>query len=229
MGQYYSPVLVQGKTIKCFGNTTGTVLENGKVEYDWNGLKLTEHSWIGNSLVNGVAQRIYNRRGRLAWVGDYTGQVDKFKDNVFGSDNVQCPIPTDYLYGCSDEEGNDLKEYNGYRIQRPKIIYDEKKFNLTHKFYINFTRKEYIDLDEYIARSTMQDDWAGWCQNPVSLMTATSNGLGGGDYYMDAIGAEYVGRWAYDEVMISDDEPVGFTKLNVTFNENMKVSVSGVA
>lgn len=228
MGQYYSPILVQGKTIKCFENTTGTVLEDGKIEYDWNGLKLTEHSWMANSLVNGVAQRIYNRRGRLAWVGDYTRDIDKFEDNVFGSDNVQCPVPTKFLYNCSDRAGN-LKEYNGYRIQRPKIVYDEKKFNLNHKFYINFTRKEYIDIDEYVTRSTMKDDMEGWCQNPVSLMTATSNGLGGGDYDTEAIGAEYVGRWAYDEVMISDKEPKDFTKLNVTFNENMKANTSGVA
>lgn len=37
-----------------------------------NGLKLMEHSWVGNRFVNAVMYEMVDNPVRLAWVGDYS-------------------------------------------------------------------------------------------------------------------------------------------------------------
>lgn len=68
MGQYYHPAILTA---------------NGKVkewasshDYD-NGLKLMEHSYIGNSFVNVILNRLIDNPQRLVWAGDY---ADEEKD-----------------------------------------------------------------------------------------------------------------------------------------------------
>ena len=41
-----------------------------------NGLKLMEHSWVGNNFVNAVLSHIKDNPMRVAWVGDYSDSVD---------------------------------------------------------------------------------------------------------------------------------------------------------
>lgn len=213
MGQYYTATLTRNNKTRCFF----------PLEFD-SGSKLTEHSWIGNNFVGTVASKIYNRKGRLAWVGDYaSGVVDK----VTSADGTSCQFTPDELYSggrdYQDSKGNwHTQKLMG--LSKAPVVFTE--FDYTDKYFINLTRKEYIDMNEFIARSSMTDEsWLGWCQNPVSLMTAVGNNQGGGDYYDNLIGFEYVGTWAFDEVVIKDKEPKGFTKLNVTFNEHIENTI----
>ena len=100
-------------------------------------------------------------------------------------------------------------------------------FKMEHKFLINLTKKEYIDMDAYISRSMTKD---GWCVHPLPLMTSTGGDQGGGDYHEGYICQSYVGEWAYDEITIKDKAPKGkdFTLLNVTFSEEIEVVIEGV-
>ena len=62
MGQYYRPISLEKKESVC------------SHDYD-NGLKLMEHSWIGNDFVN-VIEHLIAEDGpwfgtRIVWAGDY--------------------------------------------------------------------------------------------------------------------------------------------------------------
>ena len=63
MGQYYKPCILGGnkKTVKAWMYSH---------EYD-NGLKLMEHSYIGNSFVSAFESLIKNKPQRVVWAGDY--------------------------------------------------------------------------------------------------------------------------------------------------------------
>lgn len=223
MGQYYTPVLTQGNKTTLFG-----LESNG----EWNGLKITEHSWWSNSAVLGICQRIYNKKGRIAWVGDYT---DDIMARVVSNDGTEAPMLPWELY-CKelhqkDSEGNYVRDENGRLIGLDELPENVKardnvtyncKFILDGKVVINLTRKEYVVLDEYFERSVTSD---GWCLSPIPLLTSTGGDQGGGDYHDCFIDQDKVGRWAYDELIIKDKLPryaKDFKKLNVTFSEEQK-------
>ena len=235
MGQYYRPVLTKNGKTTLFGNQSKNELTG--VFDDWHGLKIMEHSWIGNELVDGIAQKLYNRKGRVAWVGDYTSDI---MNEVVSTDGTKAPMSPDELYYATlfqrDEDGNFVKNSNGYRVELNKLPKDVKKskcvkyngtFKMVHKFLINLTKKEYIDMDAYISRSMTKD---GWCIHPLPLMTSTGGDQGGGDYHEGYICQSYVGEWAYDEITIKDKAPKSkdFTLLNVTFSEEIEAHIEGV-
>lgn len=240
MGQYYTPVLTQNGITRLYcGRKVYTIINGKRVMSDYQGAKIMEHSWYGNWLMLGIAKKIYNKKGRIAWVGDYT---DDIMEQVKSNDGTVAPLAPSELYsGCyykRNEDGTLYHNEQGYieedttrplpkNVKVSKIGYDET-FDLNGKFFINLTKKEYIDLDVYFKRSVDDD---GWCICPISLMTSTGGDQGGGDYHSDMIDQFYVGQWAYDEVVIKDKAPKGkdYTVLNVTFNENMQVPCQGVA
>ena len=62
MGQYFKPVLVRDdKTIIAWAYSH---------EYD-NGLKLMEHSWVGNGFVAVIENLLLKNPTRVVWCGDY--------------------------------------------------------------------------------------------------------------------------------------------------------------
>lgn len=62
MGQYYMPTLI---------DDNGAISILYSHDYD-NGLKLMEHSYIGNDFVNAVLTQLWKHPQRLAWIGDYS-------------------------------------------------------------------------------------------------------------------------------------------------------------
>ena len=62
MGQYYVPTLI---------SQDGTIHSLYSHFYD-NGLKLMEHSYIGNDFVNAVCTQIWHKPTVVAWIGDYS-------------------------------------------------------------------------------------------------------------------------------------------------------------
>lgn len=171
--------------------------------------------------MNTVASKIYNRKSRVAWVGDYAKDV---VDKVKSADGTTSQFTPEELHDCGRYYKDSRDKWHIQKLKGlNKAKAEVKQFDYKNKFFINLTKKEYINMNEYIRRSTMTDGvWFGWCQNPVSLMTAVGNNQGGGDYYDNLIGFEYVGTWAFDELVIKDTEPKGFKKLNVTFNEHIE-------
>ena len=152
MGQYYTPVIKRND---------GNFSKYYSHDYH-NGLKLTEHSYIGNNFVDTVLKQLYNRPGQLAWVGDYAEPSD-----------VESPEAADFI---AVEQKN-----GGYR----KPVDAGGNFHLD-KVVINHSKNEYVDLLEY--KEFTGEDWA---INPIPLLTTIGNGKGGGDYYgtnMDMVG-----------------------------------------
>ena len=253
MGQYYRPVVTQNDITTLFGNRTALVTEEDRQEKkqygefsNYHGLKIMEHSWWENALVKGVIGRLYNKKGRVAWVGDYTEDI---MQEIVSHDGVKAPMTPYELYSASvyarTATGEFAKDEHGYRIELENeplpanvkkykgLVRYNPNFTLKNKVIINLTRKEFLECNTYYKRSVTND---GWCVNPVPLLTSTGGDQGGGDYHSNHIDAQQVGRWAYDEIIIKDCTPSriakleqdGFKELIVTFNEEIEEFVAGV-
>ena len=75
MGQYYKPIILA---------------ENKKTVVSWvyshkysNGLKLMEHSWLGNNFVGAFESLIKDNPKRVVWAGDYAVDCRGRKTNLY--------------------------------------------------------------------------------------------------------------------------------------------------
>ena len=143
-----------------------------------NGLKLMEHSYVGNSFVNVVANEIVDNPTQLYWLGDYAEVSDFRSESMFNR-----------LYGYAWKR----KRYEGTTVENPNTSFDWSK----DWYYINHTKKQFILMPKY-------DDEL-WTYSPVSLLTAIGNGRGGGDY--SGYNENMVGYWAGDKVELSREKP----------------------
>lgn len=143
--------------------------------------KLMEHSWWNNGYVNWFAEKLYLEiPQRLAWVGDYSNLAPK-----------PCPAP---VYDAAWSSDN-IPE-----------IEAESDFALDGKYFLNFSKKQYLDLSAYFKRVRANTDPDDWVPNPIPLLTCFGNGEGGGDYFGSA-SADAIGSWAWDVVSIEDECP----------------------
>lgn len=116
MGQYFRPVIIDKK------NSKKVVASLYAHSYN-NGLKLMEHSYVGNNFVNAFTTLINDENGKykgypMAWAGDYS-------DEVVGDKNYYYIA----LEQGTDENVKDLKA-NEYR------------------YFINKTKKEFVDIED---------------------------------------------------------------------------------
>lgn len=169
--------------------------KDGKMEVMYphnykNGLKLMEHSYVGNEYVNTVIQHLldisnYEGECRVAHVGDYSDDVIEDMTN-----RKKCARK---MYrACWGKNSNK-------NIIRPTTQITEDVF------IINEDKKEYIR-----AIQTCPDgkDWIA----SFMLLIAMGNGLGGGDYHGRCEGL--VGRWACDRIRASRYEPEDCLKIH---------------
>ena len=146
-------------------------------DYD-NGAKLMEHSWLGNEFINAVLFLLFDEKRKVGWIGDYSldaGCNPEIYEVCWGDNAQKSLIVTPPQY-FADDDG----------------IVGEG-------YLINHTKKEYIDYKEYQKLAERN----GWCVNPLPLLTAIGNGLGGGDYYKKNVNADLVGYWYLDELEFS--------------------------
>ena len=176
MGQYYTPIIKRNN---------GTFATFYSHDYA-NGLKLMEHSYVGNIFVDTVAKQLYNNPSRLAWIGDYAESDDNFN----GSD-------LSVFIKESQEEARELKH-------RRKPMPTNGDF-LENKFIVNVSKNEYIDMNKY-AQEAPLDRWIETPIHPLPILTAVGNGRGGGDYHGED---SMVGYWAGDTIVVSDNKPSG--------------------
>ena len=110
MGQYYYPIIL---------DKDGKIVVWMCAHHYGNGLKLTEHSYIGNNFVStfeyGLSPGGIYHKSRVVWAGDY---ADPDPDN------------TENLY-------HQCNEYN-------KIIPDTKD-TTNYKFVVNHSKKQFVD------------------------------------------------------------------------------------
>lgn len=182
MGQYYRPYLVNknGKEFIC----------NRDVNGEYTSAKLTEHSWMGNWLMDSISEMIYKSPHKIAWVGDYAD---------FEDDGV-----------LDDETYKRIWDVDGEGVSF------KTEFNYTNKYLVNHDKKQYINLNRYIKESEVdQGEYGVWCLHPLSLMTALGNGKGGGDYY--GINDGCIGEWAMNLISIEDEVPDGYEEFTICF------------
>lgn len=193
MGQYYMPTIMR--------LTNGRFERYQPYEYEHNGMKLMEHSYIGNSLMNAVMSQLYHHRGRLMWVGDYA-EIDDI------------PGKGALIKRFISEAWEDEDEKNV--VVLPELEY--KKSKKEWHYIINHTTQEYIDLEYYVA--AVEKDFEGddpmFIIHPLSLLTAVGNGKGGGDYH--GTEEDLVGEWAGDVIEVSDKDPCKLGYIDVTYD-----------
>jgi len=202
MGQYYKPVNID-KMQMLYSHNFGS------------GLKLMEHSYIGNKFVEAV-ERLLSPKGawhkcKFCWAGDY------MDDGLFveGEGNLYCQAEHDVM-GAKDELAklDTIKDW-GERRDKAEILTEEwaKTLPKKGKFLTNHTKEICLDMTKEEPFDTC--DGTPWTINPLPLLTCSGNGRGGGDYRKED---EYVGDWAGDvismehEPMFSVITPMNFTE-----------------
>jgi hypothetical protein len=201
MGQYYKPIntdkiqFLYSHDYKYeFEGRDGNMVQCG------NGLKLMEHSYIGNNFV-GAVERLLLPDGawykdHIVWCGDY---ADFFSD----SDGNEIGFNW-YTFVGENEDQTKITPFN----DKDNII-DEK-----FKFILNHDKKQFVDRSKKLTTQWDDDTFI----NPLPILLADGNGRGGGDYHGDDM--DNVGVWAYDPISIEDNVPKGFTELVLAFKEN---------
>ena len=199
MGQYYN--ILTKKNDKYTLYSRSYKLTNGKTEYV--PAKLTEHSWINNTCMSCFSNIILRKPTQVAWVGDYTNQYEK-DETINGLDYEQM----DKLYHLAWDDNVKAK------------IMEFRPLLVKYLTLVNWDKKQYVDMYDYIEKSTTED---GWCLHPLSLLTALGNGFGGGDYH--GINEDLIGSWCFDTISFEScdiEEQLqneGFEKLDIEFKE----------
>lgn len=153
------------------------------------GAKLMEHSWLMNPYMKQV-ERLLSPGNK--W---YKTRI------VWAGDYMQERLFVDKettLY----EECREWPE-SSLEVDGPEILY-----------VINHSKNMYIDLREV----PDVKDAEGWKIHPLSILTSSGNGRGGGDYRDDD--DENVGYWAGDVISTDYEEPVGMEKFTAFFVED---------
>lgn len=217
MGQYYKPIFLKKdrKTIDTYiqkDPTTGKEVKTQAFFYSHkygNGLKLMEHSYVHNSLVNAVNNYLLdNNGGRLVWAGDYADD-----------EPVRLPMEkTLPIWQKHVAEGLTTLSHKQFRLTSPLCIDKEKGRTLYSKcngdgldydasdrdvicYYVNHDKKQVVELWECAVECD------GYRVHPLPLLTCEGNGRGGGDYW--GSNQRYVGTWARDFI-----QPYGWGQRN---------------
>lgn len=186
MGQYFQAVLE---------NKSGRTVSFNPHRYD-NGMKLMEHSYIGNNYTGTVYETIRNFGPlRCAWVGDYSDSESLDKDGkwflakVFGDERKRKRVLRYFKKVWT-------KSVDG-------LIYDFQEEALLHKrpdYLVNLDRKEYIRVP------ALTDEL---CVHPLPILTCSCPGSGGNFRPHNDWEEEVFCSWCGDLVDVCDKKPTG--------------------
>ena len=196
MGQYYSLVIKRKDQEPCELCYDG--FKSGH-----QGLKLTEHSWIGNEWMDAMSHLIYKCPSRIIHYGDYTEDAD-FED-----------LNPESMKVWKESIGDEFPVFNIQNLYENLGNPNTIEFDYKGKYLCNHDQMCYIDMSEYMNNNKDKD---GWVLNPLALLTAVGNGKGGGDYR--GPNQEDLATWVWDEVSIEDTIPEGYDKEEYTFLDN---------
>jgi hypothetical protein len=167
MGQYFKPGVIELNECVC------------SHDFD-NGLKLMEHSWIGNNFVN-VVEKLIAKDGAwfgkpLTWGGDYAEEGDVNPD-TYGFNKI---VP-------------EVTEKHYFRF----LINETKK---------SFVDLDKVPITDTWVNPDDATDTYDYRIHPLPLLTCNSNGRGGGDFHGDDAN-DLIGSWAGEVITVSDDQP----------------------
>lgn len=189
MGQYYIPVLKDNN-----GNFTAFYSH----AYD-NGLKLMEHSYVRNNFVNAVCNRLFKNPHNVCWQGDYVELEELMQTGWFETDE-EASAHYDNVWG----DDND-------KVHFAKPADENEEFDWSGDYYlINHTKAVYLEIPKPID--------GDWVVHPLPILTAISNGRGGGDYW--GVNNDRAGEWWGDLIEISDEIPQDYEQVAVEFKED---------
>ncbi len=184
MGQYYMGFATMGSKKKSYIFYS----------HDYNnGLKLIEHSWIGNNFVNAFCSKILNNPMYVAWIGDYAED----------SPNHEGLVKTQEQF---------IQYAKKVWRKNNKPCKDAPQIPFRGYYLINHTKHLYINMAKYFVENQFD---RGRCYHPLPLLTACGNGLGAGDYY--GINENLIGSWAFDKISLEMEEPNNFSEFTPNF------------
>lgn len=121
----------------------------------------------------------------------------------FIDQNPKCRVVWAGDYADEEKNGKSLFEMSyDFNLIRPYDMVVGKNI------IINIDKKEFVDL-----RKCRKDKF-GYTIHPLPVLTAEGCGRGGGDYDMEkGNGAEFVGTWSRDRLVLDDNAPEGFDEI----------------
>lgn len=226
MGQYYKLInLDKGFEVKHDFDKIG-------------GMKLMEHSYLGNELSNFLYNKLASewRGDRIIHLGDYASETD--------GTTTQDVIAKLLEEGILEKSG----EYGDLIPKNHQIItLENSKDRPNYPYVLNIDKAVYIDItktlpnDDYymsvwISKSFKTASVNYLTVDPLLLLVACGNGQGGGDYYESWVNYDEVGSWAGDRIAVfaSKEEMETYTQdnmgkvlteleeLNIVFSEEIK-------
>lgn len=220
MGQYYKPVEVD--------ENHRPIMWAYSHSFN-NGLKLMEHSWVGNNFVSAIERLIFQNPTRIVWAGDYAEpEKDKDGNAIKTLPHEEYGEGTLNLYSLA----SDTEEYRKlwsplahelYPTQAKELEpYKSKSAPKHWRYLVNHETKQYIDKWDIPVSDTWVNpddpkDTFDYIVHPLPLMTCEGNGQGGGDYHIDPANVteaeKRIGTWARQLISIETRKPKGYTKL----------------
>ena len=182
MGQYYKPSSLDKK--------------EHVYSHDYhNGLKLMEHSWVGNNFVMAVESLIAKGGrwfgDRIVWAGDYADAEEP------KTPHAKYPEHMLNLY--------DLVEENKINPEVPKREY---------RYLVNLDTKEFVTISKSPVTERYKDPETGKVTlfkiHPLPLLTCEGNGRGGGDYHGES---PLIGKWARQRVIATNTKPTDCSEI----------------
>jgi hypothetical protein len=157
------------------------------------GAKLMEHSWVGHTYMKRVENLLSPgnpwHKTQLVWAGDYGDKL------LFTDD------PDRNLYDVALDDFTNVSEGT---MDGPEI-----------RYIVNHSKNVYIDMEEIPNLPSVDSSWK---IHPLSILTSSGNGRGGGDYRDDD--DTNVGSWAGDIISTEFLEPEGMEKYTEFFTED---------
>ena len=151
--------------------------DNSKIFTVGVGMKLMEHSYVGNAFVRGVEYLLEHEYAGcpIVWVGDYADETFK------------------------DDEGGDTTAYDlGDKITKQtwSKLPARRVYNRYRKYLVNEDTNEYVIIPHISEKE--------YRIHPLPLLTADGNGRGGGDYHLNN---PWVGKWRGHHLRVTNNIP----------------------
>ncbi|USC17059.1 hypothetical protein [Rhodococcus sp. 11-3] len=222
MGQYYHPVILDPS-----GRVVATMYSH---EYG-EGLKLMEHSYLGNPFVEAFEILLaMDAACRVVWAGDYADDEPVAPELVRtpGTDLELREAHDEFeglnLYGYAQKAPHVRMNVPAYREQQPWHRDPKPEPNFeppflvtaeSHPFILNHDDMLYVDK-----RSVPDVAWRdGLKIHPLPLLTCEGNGRGGGDYFAHDDVDHLIGSWARKRISVGSSVTDDFTEIKFNLTE----------
>jgi hypothetical protein len=202
MGQYYKALVI---------GESGNIQILDPHSFD-ESAKLMAFSWCGNRFVNAVLSLIHNKKAKVAFIGDYA--EDSYDASDDSNDSI---LPREVFMKYYKAAWSGRKKTGMQKSSFTKADMELMDTDTTGKYLVNHDTSEFIDISAYINEAKERDDGVWWAVNPLPLLTACGNGLGGGDFFSENIGFDDVGKWAFAILEYTEHIPEGYEQAHFVF------------